>query len=318
MPTAAGAPPGSGANFKALEGTLAARGAHNPGALAAWIGRRKYGKKGMAALGRHGGHGGSHKHSNDGGVMRQIHLAQAQCPNCGYRSDDADFAVNGGIDGTTSPSQPEQLRTPQPSLPTGSGALPLTVRGAGSPNLGLANRGGRVVNLARRFPVTTQMDMVVSRAADGTHVVRHRQGGNEVGSLRRTADGRWQPVVDGQELEPATHQRTALMSLIGSYNRTTVTPDRAAQPLQPPAVQTPLMAQYGVPAVRLAYDPDNDNDNDDSTSGGDTDNDMAGGLSPRGKAIYNKLRSKGMNPKVALAMAKRAQNTKPGQFGKAG
>lgn len=35
---------GSGARFKALKKKLAAKGATNPGALAAWIGRRKYGK----------------------------------------------------------------------------------------------------------------------------------------------------------------------------------------------------------------------------------------------------------------------------------
>jgi phage head maturation protease len=41
---------GSGARFKALSGALAAKGAHNPGALAAWIGRRKYGKAKFAGL----------------------------------------------------------------------------------------------------------------------------------------------------------------------------------------------------------------------------------------------------------------------------
>lgn len=36
---------GSGARFKALKGKLAKKGAKSPGALAAWIGRKKYGKK---------------------------------------------------------------------------------------------------------------------------------------------------------------------------------------------------------------------------------------------------------------------------------
>lgn len=36
---------GSGVRFKALKGKLATQGASNPGALAAWIGRKKYGKK---------------------------------------------------------------------------------------------------------------------------------------------------------------------------------------------------------------------------------------------------------------------------------
>lgn len=46
---------GSGARFGALEGKLAARpGVRNPGALAASIGRKKYGAKGMSALSHHG------------------------------------------------------------------------------------------------------------------------------------------------------------------------------------------------------------------------------------------------------------------------
>ncbi len=41
---------GSGARFKKLSASLAAKGAHDPGALAAWIGRRKYGKKAFTKL----------------------------------------------------------------------------------------------------------------------------------------------------------------------------------------------------------------------------------------------------------------------------
>jgi len=46
---------GAGSRFKQLKGNLAKRGAKSPGALAAWIGRRKYGKKRfqkMAAAGK--------------------------------------------------------------------------------------------------------------------------------------------------------------------------------------------------------------------------------------------------------------------------
>ena len=46
---------GSGARFKALEGKLSHRkGIHNPGALAAYIGRKKYGAKKFAQLSAHG------------------------------------------------------------------------------------------------------------------------------------------------------------------------------------------------------------------------------------------------------------------------
>ena len=45
LATFAGAKPGSGKNFAKLQGVLAKRGARNPGALAAYIGRKKYGAK---------------------------------------------------------------------------------------------------------------------------------------------------------------------------------------------------------------------------------------------------------------------------------
>jgi hypothetical protein len=41
---------GSGKRFKSLKGKLARKGVRNPGALAASIGRKKYGKKKMAAM----------------------------------------------------------------------------------------------------------------------------------------------------------------------------------------------------------------------------------------------------------------------------
>lgn len=45
---------GTGARFKALKKKLGKKGARSPGALAAWIGRRKYGKAKMAKLSARG------------------------------------------------------------------------------------------------------------------------------------------------------------------------------------------------------------------------------------------------------------------------
>ena len=42
--------PGEGKRFEALSGSLEAKGVDDPKALAAWIGRKKYGAKGFAAL----------------------------------------------------------------------------------------------------------------------------------------------------------------------------------------------------------------------------------------------------------------------------
>lgn len=47
-------PLGSGQRFASLEEKLSRRGIRNPGALAASIGRKKYGAKRFAELGRHG------------------------------------------------------------------------------------------------------------------------------------------------------------------------------------------------------------------------------------------------------------------------
>jgi len=41
---------GSGARFKSLKKKLAKKGAKSPGALAAWIGRKKYGAKRFSKL----------------------------------------------------------------------------------------------------------------------------------------------------------------------------------------------------------------------------------------------------------------------------
>jgi hypothetical protein len=46
----ANAPLGQGGRFAALKKKLGKKGASDPGALAAWIGRKKYGKKGFAKL----------------------------------------------------------------------------------------------------------------------------------------------------------------------------------------------------------------------------------------------------------------------------
>jgi hypothetical protein len=51
-------PLGTGERFAALKGKLAQRpGVTNPGALAAYIGRKKYGAKKFAQLSRHGRRG---------------------------------------------------------------------------------------------------------------------------------------------------------------------------------------------------------------------------------------------------------------------
>ena len=221
-------------------------------------------------------------------------MSQLQCPSCGYRSDDADFTVSGGTAGTSDAAKSGSLGTPQPQADSGSTGFRPQQLGV----KGMANRR-QAVELARRTPVTSVNDILVSRTAGGPAVIRHRQGGAQIAEMRHNDDGSWQTVVDGALLSPHAQQRAALMEALGTWNRSAAAERPAPQP-----------ALSGVTALASGGD---DGDDDDDQDGGSDDN----GLTPRGQQIHMKLKKKGVAPKVALAMAKRAQATKPGVFGKA-
>jgi hypothetical protein len=328
MPTAAGAPPGSGANFKALTASLAARGAHDPGALAAYIGRRKYGKKGMAALAKRGGKSQDHSgiawegqvirlaDDGDNDVDDMPDMGKLQCPNCGYRSDNADFQVSGGTSDTDDPAAPSALQTPArggyASRTGAAGSVP-TVRAQGA---GLANRGQRAIMLSSngrpRVPVRDQNDLLVSRGQGGTAVIRHRVGAEYIGEVGRGDDGAYLSLIDGTQLSPHNHQGAALQELIGAWNRTALDPTRPAAPLKAQAPRPDPLARLAASGIQAFATAD---DGDDDSGGGGTD---SSGLSPRGQSIFKKLKAMGMSDAQAMAMAKRAQLAKPGQFGKAG
>lgn len=305
---------GSGARFRKLSGTLASRGASNPDALAAWIGRKKYGAKKMGKLSAH-----AHANGNGRSVL-DLAGGQLQCPNCGYRSDNADFQISGGVSGT-SDSSSEALRTPAPSTGYVRNGAPLTVRGGGTAP-GLASQASGI-ELAQRVPVSSPTDILVSRSATGTAVIRHRRGGALIGEIKMGDDG-WQAVLGGQALQAHTHQRGALADLLGNWNRGSATLQRPAAespPLQPAPVQTELMRTYGVPAIRTFATPATgsgngprstysaaNSDNADSSSGDSDDTSSGGGLNPKGQAIYKKLKAKGWPDAKAMAFAKRGQN----------
>lgn len=256
---------------------------------------------------------------DNSGDTEAIELAQMQCPRCGYQSDDADFTASPGSQGASLQKQPGELRTPanaglQSSAGYSPGSAGVSVR-SGAGGAGLSNGRGREIALSRRLPVRSASDVVISRQGDGTAVLRHRAGGATIGTIRRDGRG-YRASLEGRgDLDPRTHERTAVQDLIGGWNSTAASPFRAAPPLQAPPRQTPLMQRFGVPAIRaLAADPDNDGD-DDSSPSGDTDND--GGLNPKGQAVYRKLKAKGWPDDRAMAFARRAQNMTAGSFKKA-
>jgi hypothetical protein len=168
---------------------------------------------------------------------------------------------------------------------------------------------------APRYPVASPSDVLVSRTPQGTASIRHRRGGTEIGEIRQGEQG-WQAVYEGKELSPHTHQRGALSELLSTWNKGTGSLARPAEApgLQPPPVQTPLMQQYGVPAVRaLAFPNTGSSSGARVTSSGSSDDDdeddgTPKDLGPKGKNVHKKLRQKGWPPEKAHAFAKRADS----------
>jgi hypothetical protein len=321
---------GSGARFKKLSATLAKRGASNPDALAAYIGRKKYGAAKFGKLSA-----GKSLANEDLGIYLAVTAKDSQgktlvCPECNYSGPANRF----GASGASQETAPADLRTPAPGTGAVRDGVPLTVKANSAHALSNTRHAVELATGTIRRPIQGPMDVLVKREEDGTALLRHRNGGAEIARLRRTDDGKWVATVGGRELQPRDHQRTALMEAVGTWNGAiTSAAKRQEAPLQPPPQQTELMAEYGIPAMRSAafatpttssasgprmttaggsgkYDPDNDGD-DDSSPSGDTDKDAVGGLSPKALAIYKKLKAKGFPDARALAFAKNSE-----KFGK--
>jgi hypothetical protein len=313
---------GSGARFRKLSTTLAARGAKDPDALAAYIGRKRYGNAGMGKLsaGKSLANDADPEVDLAAGAQDDSQAQALKCPQCGYSGPAARFSASGDDD-QASPAVPAK----PPAATT------------------MANGTREALELAtgktapRRYPVREAVDVRPYRQPDGSSILRHRNGGAEIARIRQTPEGKWVATVGGKDLQPRERQRAALMEAVGTYNGAITSAARRQQdaPLQPPPQQTELMAEYGIPAMRSAtfatpatssgggprvttagssgsgkgkakYDPDNDGDNDASITG-DTDKDAAGGLSPKARAIYKKLIAKGFPAARALAFAKNSE-----------
>jgi hypothetical protein len=307
---------GSGARFKKLSSTLAARGASNPDALAAYIGRKKFGAKGMGRLSA-----GKSLANPDLGIYLSETTKDSQgftltCPECGHVAPSGDF----GASGTSTDSRPADLRTPAPSTGGVRDGVPLTVKTGAAHALSSTRAAVELATGTVRRPIHGPMDVLVKREPDGTALLRHRNGGAEIARLRRTDEGKWVASVNGRDLAPRDHQRTALMEAVGQWNgAVTAATRRQEAPLQPPPQQTELMAEYGIPAMRSAgFATPTAGVGDGprvttSAAAGDSDGDKdaPGGLSPKALAIYKKLLAKGFPAARALAFAKNSQ-----KFGK--
>jgi hypothetical protein len=304
---------GSGARFKKLSATLAARGARDPDALAAYIGRRKYGNTGMSRLSA----GQQHANPDLG-----IYLAETEtddqgktlkCPECGHIAPSGDF----GASGTSVSASPGVLRTPAPSTGAVRQGVPLTVKSGAAHALAGTRSAVELAAGTIRRPIHGPMDVLVRRGEDGTAVLRHRHGGATIASLRKTDAGKWVASVNGRDLEPRDHQRTALMEAVGTWNKAVTGAVRPqAGPLQPEPQQSALMAEYGIPAVRSAAFATptagaGDGPKMTTASAGDGTDDN--GLSPKAAAVYKKLLAKGFPAARALAFAKNSE-----RFAKAG
>jgi hypothetical protein len=302
---------GSGARFKKLSSTLAARGASNPDALAAFIGRRKYGAKGMGHLSA-----GKSLANPDLGIYLAETTRDSQgytlrCPECGHVAPSGDF----GTSGASQEKSPAVLRTPAPGTGGVRNGTPLTVKGGGAHALSNTRAAVELATGTVRRPIHGPTDVLVKREPDGTALLRHRHGGAEIARLRRTDDGKWVASVNGKDLAPRDHQRTALMEAVGTWNgAVTAAVKRQEAPLQPPPQQTELMAEYGIPAMRSAAFAtptagvsDGPRMTTSTAADSDGDSDAPAGLSPKAMALYKKLKAKGFPDARALAFAKNSE-----------
>jgi hypothetical protein len=278
-------------------GTLASRGARNPDALAAFIAGRT--------------HSGGRTISLAGGASADNQGDSMTCPQCGYSGGRGDFGGDGDNDGDGS----EALRTPAPSTGFVREGAPLTVRGA-SAGAGLSNPGGGVdVELAApRYPVTGAADLLIARSPAGGASVRHRRGGGHIGDITYSDDKGWQAVYGGKAGRSHAHQRPALAELVSTWNTGTASlqrPGADGAPLQPPPTQTPLMQQYGVPAIRALATPVASSSAGPrittSSAGSDNDDDDKGsGLSGKAASVYAKLVARGWDKAKARKFAANA------------
>lgn len=347
LATFAGKPPGSGANFQKLSARLAARGAKNPDRLAAWIGRRKYGAKKFGKLSAHShsntgsaiqlafhpdelrGKDGRWSDTGGGRGIPNDHPSAQRMTVAELRSHMANEHSGGPV--------PESLRGTSRSargkaqLVAQHEKMHQLIATGGSAGNQLADPGvghshGQASNYAntgpamefampsvRRLPVQSPSDLIVSRTPQGTAIIRHRNGGMEIATLRNSERG-WIAAMDGKDLAPHTHQRGALSEAIGTWNRGAGTaqhrPAAAGEPLQPAPRQTPLMQAYGIPAIRALATPTvgaSDGPRTTSSDSSDDDSDGPSGLSPKGMQIYKKLKARGFPDARAMAFAKRAQ-----------
>lgn len=286
---------GTGTRFRKLKDTLAARGATDPEGLAAYIGRQKYGPKGMGKLSA-----GKSLANSDLGIYLAAD-AQAQsltCPKCGYAGPASSFSA---------PAASQDSQPPPPAKPAAAAMANGSTRGA------LELAAGALTS--RRPAVSGPGDVGVKRGG----ILYHRRGGNEIAQIRRNDDGTWTAVVAGKPLAPHRQQQAALQEAVGTYNAAVSAGARRQEtPLQPVPQQTDLMAEYGIPAQRSAAfatptagasDGPRMTTSAAAPSAGGSD---ANGLGPKGQLLYKKLKAKGFPDARALAFAKNADKfTKP-------
>jgi len=302
---------GSGARFRKLSTTLAARGAKDPDALAAYIGRKRYGSTGMGKLSA-----GKSLANPDLGIYlaagpEPYHRdpdENVQCPACQkYNAADARYCDQCGA------SLPASAYASQGTQPPGPPAKPAAAAMANGGTRGVLELAAGTLT-ARRHAVSGPADVGVKRGG----ILYHRRGGNEIAQIRRNDDGTWTAVVAGKPLAPHRQQQAALMEAVSTYNGAVVAGARRQEaPLQPVPQQTDLMAEYGIPAQRSAAFATptagaSDGPRMTTSAAAPAAGGSANGLGPKGQLLYKKLKAKGFPDARAITFAKNADKfTKP-------
>jgi hypothetical protein len=154
---------------------------------------------------------------------------------------------------------------------------------------------------AAKLPlVRGKADISASRSGPGKVTVMHRSTGRKIGHVE-SADGGYRPVhASGAKAPPAPHMAAALSGLIAMHNKIARGKDDAGMAAAKAyANGEQLSLDLALPVSTPAV----------SSMDGPRVTSMAGGkpaLHPAVKAVYGKLRKKGMPHPQALKLAKRA------------
>jgi hypothetical protein len=165
-----------------------------------------------------------------------------------------------------------------------------------------------LATITRKMPIVRgPADVQMARTAPGMITVRHKSSGMKIGTMAPSGKGYMATHADGTDCPPSGSQQGALAALIGHHNkaaRKMVPANQMGSATYTAGEQETLdfagALPRSTPAVTSGDGPRV------TMMGGVKTAPAAGGMAAEVAKVYKKLLGKGMSPKQAMALAKRA------------